>query len=116
MIQRLFAVIVLSTTTLTGTCQLVDRAPSGRQNYLAVEGGGRYVSVDAAIPLDTLLARLSESWQFVETGKMYWIGYTQDMFSIAARGDVAIEPLFHLAEQSTNENAKIGAVYTLHLI
>jgi hypothetical protein len=47
---------------------------------------------------------------------MYWIGYTNDMFSIAARGDSAIAPLVNVVEHSGNENAKLGAIYTIHLI
>lgn len=116
MTRCLITILILLTTVLTTFCQFVDRAPSGRQNYLAAEGGGRYVTIDNSTPLDTLLSRLSGNWQFVETGKMYWIGYTEDMFSIAARGDVAIEPLLQLAENTTNEHAKVGAVYSLHLI
>jgi hypothetical protein len=116
MIQRLIKVFIFLITTHTGISQVVDRAPSGRQNYLAVEGGGIYVSVDTSTPLDTLLSRLSNNWEFVETGKMYWIGYTEDMFSVAARGEAAIEPLVRLAEKSSNENAKVGAIYCLHLI
>jgi hypothetical protein len=66
--------------------------------------------------LDSLILRLSGDWEFIETGKMYWIGYTNDMFSIAARGDSAIGPLVKVVETSSNQKARLGAIYTLHLI
>ena len=94
----------------------IDAAPSGRANYLPVEGGAIRMPIDSTTSLKTLIDRLSGEWQFIETGKMYWIGYTNDMFSIAARGDSAIGPLVHVVENSSNENARIGAIYTIHLI
>jgi hypothetical protein len=113
---RFLILLIFLIQSLTGLCQGADVAPTGRQNYLAVEGGGMQVAIDTSTPLNTLLLELSKDWYFVGTGKRYWIGYTKDMFSIAARGDSAIELLLHLAENSENENAKIGAIYTLHLI
>jgi hypothetical protein len=38
------------------------------------------------------------------------------MFSIAARGDKAIQPLINLIESSSNQRARIGAIYCLHLM
>jgi hypothetical protein len=94
----------------------IDVAPSGRSNYLPVKGGAIRMPIDSTTSLDSLIGRLSGNWEFVETGKMYWIGYTNDMFSIAARGDGAIGPLINVVEHSINYNAKLGAIYTLHLI
>jgi hypothetical protein len=94
----------------------IDRAPSGMVNYLPVEGGSIYMPIDSTTALEALIGRLSGNWQLIETGKMYWIGYTDDMFSIAARGNKAIGPLVNLVEKSTTEKAKIGAIYTIHLI
>jgi len=50
------------------------------------------------------------------TGKAYWIGYTDDMYSIAAHNDAAIPPLLELIEQTKNPKAAYGAVLTIHLI
>lgn len=96
--------------------QTVDVAPSKYQNYLPVEGGSFIMKIDSVTSLDSLVARLSGNWEFLETGKGYWIGYTNDMFSIAARGEAAIPPLLNLFEQERNKQAKYGAIYTLHLL
>ena len=74
------------------------------------------MKIDTITPLDSLIGRLSKNWQFIETGKMYWIGYTEDMYSIAARGDNAIQPLINVLQNSSSDYAKYGAVYCLHLI
>ena len=115
-LRNLFTFCILLISALSSLGQFIDRAPSGKQNCLVIEGGGRLVNIDSTTSLDTLIARLSNDWQFIETGKMYWIGYTEDMFSIAARRDIAIQPLVNLLENSSNEHAKYGAIYSLHLI
>jgi hypothetical protein len=74
------------------------------------------VVVDAVVALPELLRRLSNDWQFVETGKGYWIGYTDDMYSIAAHGEAAIAPLLKLAKNAPSSHTRLGAVYSLHLI
>jgi hypothetical protein len=94
----------------------IDAAPSGKANYLPVEGGAIHMHIDSTTSLKNLIDRLFGDWQFIETGKMYWIGYTNDMFSIAARGDSAIGPLVKVVENSSRQNARLGAIYTLHLI
>jgi hypothetical protein len=94
----------------------LDRASSGEANYLPIEGGSIYMPIDSTTSLDILIARLSTNWEFIETGKAYWIGYTNDMFSVAARGDRALGPLIHVVETSSSEKAKTGAIYTIHLI
>jgi len=114
--RYLFTLLLLQTLISQSFCQITDVAPSGRQNYIAVEGGGWKMKIDTTTSLDSLIGRLSKNWQFIETGKMYWIGYTEDMYSIAARGDKAIEPLMNVLENSSKDYAKYGAVYCLHLI
>ena len=96
--------------------QITDVAPSGRQNYIAVEGGGWKMKIDTTTSLDSLIGKLSKNWQFIETSKMYWIGYTEDMYSIAARGDNAIQSLINVLQNSSSDHAKYGAIYCLHLI
>jgi hypothetical protein len=96
--------------------QVLDVAPTGRQNILPVEGGGIHIKIDSITPLNKLINRLNGDWHFLETGKGYWIGYTEDMFSIASRGDVAIQALTNFFINTQSKKGKIGAIYTLHLI
>ena len=57
-----------------------DAAPSGRPNERAVEGGSRPVGLETNVPLQMLIQRLKGNWSLVETGKGYWIGYTDDHY------------------------------------
>lgn len=66
------------------------------------------VPIDTVTALETLISRLNANWQFVETGKMYWIGYTDDMYSIAQRREAAIEPLLAFVRTSANDQGKWG--------
>jgi hypothetical protein len=74
------------------------------------------MQIDSTTSLEHLIEKLAGKWQFIETGKMYWIGYTDDMFSIAARGDSAIGPLIKLVENSSDRKTRLGGIYTIHLI
>jgi hypothetical protein len=96
--------------------QVLDVAPTGRQNILPVEGGGIKMKIDSITPLNKLIEKLNENWSFLETGKGYWIGYTEDMFSIASRGEIAIPTLMEFIKNTPSKKGKIGAIYTLHLI
>ena len=101
--------------TLAGAT-FVDVAPSSLKNARAVEGGSQRVLIDTNTPLSELIKRLEGNWNLVETGKAYWIGYTDDMFSIAAYGEEAINPLLSFIKTSKSDKARRGAVLTLHLI
>ncbi len=83
---------------------------------LPVEGGEINVKIDTASSLNELIKRLEGDWKFVETNKAYWIGYTADMFSIAAKKEAAIQILVDFVDKSTNYHAKVGALCALHLI
>jgi hypothetical protein len=107
---------ILALGFFNSSAQVLDAAPSGHQNILAVEGGGIPMKIDSTTPLDSLIARLKGHWRLIETGKAYWIGYTNDMFSIAARGDSCIQPLLDLIEANPDSYVTYGAVYTLHLL
>jgi hypothetical protein len=96
--------------------QVLDVAPTGRQNVLPVEGGAIRMKIDSVTSLNELIEKLNNNWRFLETGKGYWIGYTEDMFSIASRGDTAISVLLDHFTNTQSINGKIGAIYTLHLI
>jgi hypothetical protein len=96
--------------------QVIDRAPTGGENILPVEGGCIVMKIDSITTLNKLIDKLNDNWEFIETGKQYWIGYTNDMFSIAARGDEAIPALINFFKTTQKNKGKIGAIYTLHLI
>jgi len=116
---KIARLILASVLLLFSTClsaQVVDSGPTGRQNVLPVEGAGLLMTPDTITPLETLINRLDGNWEFIETGKGYWIGYTEDMFSIAAHGDAAVPELVSLFKSAKTKNGKFGAIYTLHLI
>lgn len=96
--------------------QVLDVPPKGKQNLLPVEGGSIRMKIDSITPLNKLIDKLNDNWQFLETGKAYWIGYTDDMFSIASRGDSAIPALLDFFAKTRNKKGKIGVLFTLHLI
>lgn len=87
------------------------------QETLRMVGGNwSNMEIDTITPLNELVKRLELPWEFLETGKHYWIGYTKDMFSIARYKDKAILPLTNLIDNSDCLRARVGALYTLHLI
>ena len=90
--------------------------PLRKGGFRPTEGSGMFVPLDTVTALNTLIIRLNGKWDFVQTGKAYWIGYTDDMFSIASHGEAAIEPLMQFIQSTTNPHGKLGAIYTLHLI
>lgn len=115
--RQLLMLLLLLTSMPRAQSQVVESSPSRLKNYLPVEGGGMKVNIDTITSLDSLIGRLFKDWDFKLTGKAYWIGYTEDMYSIAARGDSAIQPLVEILQNSSsNGHARYGAVYTLHLI
>ncbi len=102
----LFAVPGLAQTS-SGTREVVWRAQLG---------GGSAVTIDTVTALPALISRLNNDWQFVETSKWYWIGYTDDMYSIAAHGETAIPLLLNFIQTTSSVKNKYGAVCCLHLI
>lgn len=96
--------------------QVLDVAPTGKLNILPVEGGGITMKIDSTTPLNKLIDRLNDNWNFLETGKMYWIGYTEDMFSIASRGNISIPVLMDFFKGTQSKKGKLGAIYTIHLV
>ena len=116
MSKNLIILCFLLSSSFMSHSQRKDATSSAQQNYLVVEGGGLAVRIDTTISLDSLINRLAKPWQFAETGKANWIGYTEDMYSIAARGVRAIQPLVNVLQDSTHSYARYGAIYCLHLI
>ncbi|MGZ4055472.1 MAG: hypothetical protein ACXVPU_05560 [Bacteroidia bacterium] len=66
--------------------------------------------------LDSLIKQLDGKWELKETGKAYWIGYTDLMYKIASRKDTAIDRLVVYINSTKNDHGKIGGVLCLHLI
>lgn len=116
MCKSLFISLLFLITWCISQAQIIDRAPSGQVGSRAITGGSEAVKIDTKTPIGDLIKKLELPWDFVETGKLYWIGYTDNMYAIAARKDKAIAPLVSFIASTTNRHAKIGAIYTLHLI
>ena len=96
-----------------------DRQEHGNKyhlNYLRVEGGAIEMKIDTNASISELVTRLNSKWKFIETGKSYWIGYTENMFSIAYHRESAIPVLLNFFKNGSNDFGKIGTIYTLHLI
>jgi hypothetical protein len=73
-------------------------------------------NLNSKTPLNELILRFEGEWNLKSTGKAYWIGYTDDMCSIAAYKEQAIEPLLDFIKKTKSRRAQIGAIQTLHLI
>jgi len=113
----LMLVLLISVAGHLGIAQsILDVAPSGRSNERAVEGQSRAVAIEMNVPLQILIQRLKGNWRLVETGKGYWIGYTDDMYSIASHGEQAIEPLVEFIRTASSDHAREGALLSLHLV
>jgi hypothetical protein len=95
---------------------LVGGSPAGQEDNFPHERKGGRLTPDMKTPLPVLIKRLEGRWKEVENGKDNWIGYTNDMYSIAARGDAAITPLIDFARSTTSDHARYGAILCLHLI
>jgi hypothetical protein len=115
--KRSIAILVFALiTSQRSPAQVTDVAPSGTQNLLPVEGGSIRMKIDSITPLKDLISQLNQEWQLLETGKGYWIGYTNDMFSIAAHGDSAVAALSDFCKTTDSDLGKTGAILTLHLV
>lgn len=116
MTNRLCIAFLILLISLSAVAQTADNTLSDYRNYLPAEGGGKKVTIDTITPLPQLINRLADNWELAMTFKAYWIGYTDDMFSIAEYGDNAINPLTHFIDTVHSVKAKRGAIYTLHLV
>jgi len=106
--------ITISFFLLIGSKILI--AQNRYENYRAVEGGGVKVKIDNETDLNSLILKLESNWGLEMTGKRYWIGYTDLMYSIASRKEEAIEPLMKFYNYTNTANGKFGVLYCLHLI
>ncbi len=112
--SRILAAVVAVLFAAPGLAQ--TSSGTGEVVWRAHQGGGSAVTIDTVTALPALIRRLNNDWQFVQTFKAYWIGYTDDMYSIAAHGEAAIPPLLNFIQTTTDVKNKYGAVYCLHLI
>lgn len=97
-------------------CLCFSQQTSSSSYRLATEGSGRNVVVDTVTPTFDLIKMLEQPWTFQSTGKAYYIGYTELMFSIAHRGDQVIDTLMDYYKTTQCGYAHTGIIYTLHLI
>lgn len=74
------------------------------------------MNLDTISPILDLINSLEHNQELHETGKAYWIGYNDLMYSIALHGEEAIDPLLNFIDTIREEDAKIAAIYTIHLI
>ncbi len=80
------------------------------------EGGEIEIQIDSISSMNELISGLANDYDLYETGKAYWIGYNNRMFSIAVHSNRAIEPLMVYIDTIQTYYAKVAAVLTLHLI
>jgi len=111
-----FLTAILLLNSCTSARQKPVSVTSDTNYYRAQEGGEVLVHIDKTTSLDDLIKKLGEKWELLETGKGYWIGYTDDMFSIAAYKDKAIQPLTDYFNSTNSDQGKTGVIYSLHLI
>jgi len=74
------------------------------------------ITIDTITPIKDLIKRFEKPWNFKGLGYDMRIGYTNDMYSIAFHKEEAIKPLVDFIITTNNNKAKVGAIYTLHLI
>ena len=74
------------------------------------------MKLDSVTPLLELIPQLEIKNNLHETGKAYWIGYNELMFSIAVYSDKAIEPLVNFIHKTRSHKSQYAAILTLHLI
>ena len=116
MANRTIFIVLLLIIRLSASAQSDSGRRSDWRNHRSTEGSGMDVPIDTVTPLPQLINKLTTDWKFVMTGKAYWIGYTDDMFSIANHGNEAIPLLTGFIDTIHSVKAKEGAIYTLHLI
>jgi hypothetical protein len=114
---RVFFLLTLSSNALTVMSQKgVEHKLADNQYRTASEGGGRIIKVDTTQNLQVLISNLDNQWEFEETGKAYWIGYTELMYTIAHHKKKAIPLLLNHYANTNSRFGKEGVISTLHLI
>jgi hypothetical protein len=113
-----YTILILTLFLIIGCKNTSNNSPKIKYSgyYIPVEGGRIIMKIDSVLSVKSLIAQLRSHHDFYETGKAYWIGYNDLMFSIAVRGDSAINPLLDFIDTTNHYLAKIAAIHTLHLI
>ena len=113
-----YTFIIISFVLLIGCTRSQSQKPKIKYSgyYIPVEGGRIDMKLDSVTPLSELITELETKNKLYETGKGYWIGYNDLMFSIAVYSESAIEPLVSFIENTNSYESKFAALLTLHLI
>jgi hypothetical protein len=111
-------IIIIVFVLLIGCTRSSNQLPKIKYSgyYIPVEGGRIDMKLDSVTPLLELIPQLETKNKLHETGKAYWIGYNDLMFSIAVYSDRAIEPLVNFIDNTSSYESKFAALLTLHLI
>ncbi len=97
--------------------EIRDKYPTVNVDTLGpVDKRNKRVERIVKMGLDSLINKLDDNWEFVETGKAYWIGYTDEMYAIATFNDIAIPKLESFIYKSDKLKSITGAIYCIHLI
>lgn len=113
-----YLILVLAILLIIGCKNSSNNSPKIKYTGydIPIEGDRIIMKIDSVSSIKSLIAQLRSHHDFYETGKAYWIGYNDLMFSIAVRGDSAINPLVDFIDTTNHYLAKIAAIHTLHLI
>jgi len=111
-------IIVIASVFLIGCTRSSIQEPKIKYSgyYIPISGGRVEMKLDSVTPLLELIPQLETKNKLHETGKAYWIGYNDLMFSIAVYSDKAIEPLINFINNTHSYKSKLAALLTLHLI
>ena len=111
--------LLIISIVLVGCNSTQHKEPKIRYTgYRVPIGNGKPIKMhlDSVTPLIKLIDKLETQNKLNRTYNTGFIGYNDLMFSIAVHGDSAIEPLIKFIHSIKSYDAKIGAVFTLHLI
>ncbi len=100
--KQLIFLYLLITGTLS--CTHIDNKPSSSHESNITS-------------IDNLISKLDTTLVLEETGKAYWIGYNDQMDTIASFGSEAIESLERfINNDNTSIDGRVAGIYTIHLI
>jgi hypothetical protein len=114
--KYLFTIAI--TLMFLGCIQKQNEKPKNRDTAYSVrvQGVNKDIKIDSITPIKELIPRLLREQKLYNTGKAYWIGYNDLMYSIAVHSDSAIQPLLNFIDTTYSYKAKFAAIYTIHLI
>jgi hypothetical protein len=104
----------LIVVNITCAAQTASFGENGNAELKSLDVGDG--SVGSKEPLERLIDRLRDNGQLKKRSKADEIGYTEDMYAIAAYKNTAIGPLLDALRKTTDVHTQVGVVYTLYLI